>query len=86
MPNWNYWLTTNNVHSAYKLIMIGTQPMATRPLKLLFSQQTGSALQELLPTPMTLMGEQSIPIGVVRSWITMPRVPSKVEAAEDDAG
>ena len=33
------------------------------------------------PTPTAVMGEQVIPMGVVTSWTTTPRVARRVEAA-----
>lgn len=43
-----------------------------KPTTALFSQQTGLALQEFPPTPMTLMGEQLAPIRTLRSLKTIP--------------
>lgn len=61
----------------YKLTLIGLQPMAIRPLNLLFSQQTGCCLQELPPTPMTLRGEQVRPTATLAGTTSPKSVVSK---------
>jgi len=56
--------------------------MAMTPLKLLFSQQRGSALQVAPePAPTTVMGVQVTPMIAVTSWTTTPRRPSSVAMA-----
>jgi len=59
--------------------------MATSPLKELFSQQTGCAVQDvpLMPTP--VMGEQLKPTRASTLLTTIPRRPSSVAAAGEDA-
>ena len=53
---------------------------------LLFSQQTASAEHSLpVPTPMTVIGEQSRPTRTSRSWRTMPRRPRRVLMPGDEA-
>ena len=49
----------------------------------LLEQQTGCAEQELPPTPMTVRGEQVIPIGVVTSWTTTPSKARSPDAAAE---
>ena len=51
------------------------------PTTALFSQQTGLALQEFPPTPMTEMGEHPKPTRAVTSWRTMPNNP-RIAAAD----
>ena len=48
-----------------------------KPTTALFWQQTGLALQEFPPTPMTEMGEQLIPRRTSTPWTTIPSRPSK---------
>ena len=51
----------------------------------MFVQQTGLALQELLPTPMTEMGEHVKPTRTFKSLKTMPKRPaSRFASAEVD--
>jgi len=59
--------------------------MATIPLKLLFSQQTGCAVHDvpLMPTP--VMGEQVTPTRASTLLTTIPRRPSKVATEGVDA-
>jgi len=56
------------------------QPILMRPLKVLFWQQTGLALQEAPdPIPTTEMGEHPRPIGTLTPPRTMPKIPRRPE-------
>jgi len=55
------------------------------PLKLLFVQQTGWAVQEFPPTPTMLRGVQVIPTRTLGSERTMPRRPKRRLAVLEEA-
>jgi len=57
---------------------MGVQPRATTPLKELFSQQTGCAVQLVPLMPIALMGEQVTPTWPVTPERTIPRRPRRV--------
>jgi len=61
--------------------LTGLQPMTISPLKLLFWQQTGLALQE----PPPRMGEQVSPTSTLMSERTMPSKPRTRPAALEEA-
>jgi hypothetical protein len=58
----NQRLMNTPLISHYKLMLMGTQPMAMIPLKSLFEQQTGEVWQEFWPIPAMSMGEQVMPL------------------------
>lgn len=59
--------------------------MATRPWKLLFSQQRGSALQVAPdPAPTTVTGVQVRPTIALTSWTTTPRTASSLATGGSD--
>jgi len=60
-----------------RLMLIGVHPMATMPLKLLLSQQTGCCEQEVPPTPIMVRGEQVSPTWVLPAKPTIPRSPRR---------
>jgi len=62
------------------LMLIGEHPIAMRPLKLLFSQQTGDAEHSLLLRPIRVRGEHVNPTEVSPAKPTIPRSPMRREA------
>jgi len=64
---------------------MGAQPRATTPLKELFEQQTGCAVQLVPLTPTPVMGEQVTPTWPVTLPTTTPRRPSSVATEGVDA-
>jgi len=67
------------------LRLMGVQPRATTPLKELFSQQTGCAVQLVPLTPITVRGEQVTPTWPVTPLRTIPRRPSRDVTEGEDA-
>jgi len=64
---------------------MGVQPRATTPLKELFEQQTGCAVQLVPLTPTPVIGEQVTPTWPVTPLATTPRSPSSVATEGVDA-
>lgn len=63
--------------------MLSSEVLKATLTTLLFSQHTALAEQALLPTPMTVMGEQSRPKRTSTPCTTIPRRPkSAVPSAE----
>jgi len=67
--------------SNQRLIVIGEHPIAMRPLKLLFSQQTGCCEQELPLSPMPEIPEHSRPTRMLAGSIS-PRSSARRPTSE----
>jgi len=64
---------------------MGAQPRATTPLKELFEQQTGCAVQLVPLTPTPVMGEHVTPTWPVTPLATMPRSANRLVTEGEDA-